>query len=219
MHAFLIIGADWEGRMGEITKRITAWKISSWDTITLPDSPTIGIADIREFERYLRLTPQNSPAKAGVIPAIDRLTQEAQNALLKTLEEPPPHTYILAETATEEALLPTILSRFSRVQLGASSPTASDEKITPQFIEQLFSGSPGKRMQLVDPFIATREDAGALVTNLILTARQMMLGTSASGISSRKLASFIMSLLRAQSHLAVNVNQKLVIDAVVVHLV
>ena len=207
MHAFLITGANQEERMGEIKKRVAAWKISSWDTITLPDAPSIGIADIREFERYLRLTPQNSPAKAGILASIDRLTPEAQNALLKTLEEPPPYTYLLAETEKPETLLPTILSRFSLVNLGTTISAAVDEKINPDFIEQLFTSSPGKRIQLVDPFIATREDAQAFITKLMTAARAELLAHP-----SKKLALFIRGLLTAQSQLAVNVNPRLVSD-------
>jgi hypothetical protein len=210
MHAFLIIGKNTEARIEEIEKRIVAWKISQWDTIRLPDQPNIGIADIRDFERAIHLTPQNSPAKAGVLTAIDRLTPEAQNALLKTLEEPPPNTYILAETEHPDVLLPTILSRFSRVNLGENISAPTDEKITPDFIEKIFAASPGKKIQLVDPFLATRDDATIFITSLIIVTRNMML--SKSNVSAKKLAGFINKLLTARSQLSVNVNQRLVVD-------
>ena len=104
MHAFLIVGKNHETRNSEIEKRLATFKISPWDTIRLSEESRIGIAEIRDFERELSLTPRNSPAKAGVLTAIDRLTPEAQNALLKTLEEPPPNTYIFAETDYPELL-------------------------------------------------------------------------------------------------------------------
>ena len=207
MHAFLIVGNTHDGRSREIEKRIVELKISQWDIIRLPDLPAIGIGDIRDFQRYIHLAPQNSPAKAGVLTAIDRLTPEAQNALLKTLEEPPPKTYLLAETEYPETLLPTILSRFSLVNLGATIPAAVDEKINADFIEKLFSGSPGQRIQIVDPFLATRADAETFVTSLIQTAQKELLKHP-----SKKLTILIRNLLTAKSQLSVNVNPKLVVD-------
>ena len=207
MHAFLIVGNNHEIRIREIEKRLAEYRISQWDTIRLPDQPGVGIGDIRDFERYLQLTPQNSPAKAGVLTEIDRLTPVAQNALLKTLEEPPPKTYLLAETEHPEVLLPTILSRFSLVNLGATISSPVDEKITPEFFEKLLQSSPGKKIQLIDPFLATHDDAENFVSSLLTVAQQVLLKHP-----TQQLTTLIRNLLAARSQLSVNVNPRLVVD-------
>jgi DNA polymerase III gamma/tau subunit len=213
MHAFLITGATQEKRLADITKRLAEYKISQWDTIRLPDQPGIGIGDIRDFQRALNLTPQNSPAKAGVLTTIDRLTPEAQNALLKTLEEPPPKTYLLAETEHPELLLPTILSRFSLVNLGATISKAVDEKITAEFIEKIVNSSPGKKIQMIDSFLATHDDAETFVSSLLTVAQKELLHHP-----SKKLVVLIKNLLTARSQLSVNVNPRLVVDNAVLTL-
>ena len=60
--------------------------------------------------------------KAGVLAGADRLTEEAANAFLKMLEEPPPDTLILLLSDAPQALLPTIRSRCQRLDLDAPPP-------------------------------------------------------------------------------------------------
>ena len=55
--------------------------------------------------------------KVGVISGADRMRQEAANAFLKTLEEPPPKTLFLMMTDQPDAILPTIISRSQRIDL------------------------------------------------------------------------------------------------------
>ena len=199
MHAFLIIGNNPEQ---ELTSRIAKWKISSWDTIRIPEEGTIGIEMIRDFERELALTPRNSPAKVGVLTDMDRLTPEAQNALLKTLEEPPPHTYIIGTTHTPEALLPTVRSRMSEVKL-----TDVTQRFDTSILVKLLRESPGQRITSLEPFIATRDDAKKIITSLLGAAREELLKHPTP-----QLTKLIRNLLTAQSQLSVNVNPKLVVD-------
>jgi hypothetical protein len=208
MHAFLIIGSDAETIWKECASRINVWKISAWDVIRIPEEGTVGIEMIRDFERELALTPRNSPAKAGLLTDIDRLTTEAQNALLKTLEEPPPHTYIIGTTRIPEALLPTILSRMSVVRL-----TDVTQKSDTSILLKLLRESPGQRISLIEPFIATHDDAKKFVTSLLGAAQEELLHHPTP-----QLTALIRNLLAAQSQLSVNVNQKLVIDNAVLHL-
>lgn len=205
MHAFLIVGNNPEK---EIASRIAMWKISAWDTIQIPEQGTVGIEIIRDFERELSLTPRNSPAKVGVLPDMDRLTPEAQNALLKTLEEPPPHTYIIGTTTTPEALLPTIVSRMTVVRL-TDTETASDATL----LHTLLSASPGKILSAIEPYVATRDDAKKFVSDLLAATHQEL-----RTHPSKKLTALIRNLLTAEVQLSVNVNPKLVVDNAVLHI-
>jgi DNA polymerase III delta prime subunit len=204
MHAFLIVGNN---PQEELTSRIAEWKISSWDTILIAEEGTIGIEMIRDFERELSLTTRNSPAKAGIITDIDRATPEAQNALLKTLEEPPPHTYIIATTKIPEALLPTVRSRMSVVRL-----TDTDRKSDTSILLKLLRESPGQRLSTIEPFVATRDDAKNFVTALLESAQEELLKHP-----SHQLTALIRNLFAAQSQLSVNVNQRLVLDNAVLN--
>lgn len=73
---------------------------------------TIGVEDIRsQINNDIVIKPYSSPRKIYIINEGEKMTPQAQNALLKTLEEPPEYAVILILTTNVEALLPTVLSR------------------------------------------------------------------------------------------------------------
>lgn len=73
---------------------------------------TIGVDDIRtQINTDIAIKPYSSPRKIYIIQEGEKMTAQAQNALLKTLEEPPAYAVILILTTNVDALLPTILSR------------------------------------------------------------------------------------------------------------
>lgn len=72
---------------------------------------------IREMERRIHLSVTPGGHKFAVIVDADRMTEQAQNAFLKTLEEPPARTLILLTSEQPEQFLPTTLSRVIRVPL------------------------------------------------------------------------------------------------------
>ena len=72
---------------------------------------------MREFDRQLSLSAPPGMLKVGVIQEADCMGVEAQNAFLKTLEEPPPGTMLILTTTLARRLLPTIRSRCQTVLL------------------------------------------------------------------------------------------------------
>lgn len=78
---------------------------------------TISIDAVRSVEPFLALRAAEGETKLVIIDEADRLLDEAANAFLKTLEEPPPQTLIILITALPQKLLPTILSRCVRLDL------------------------------------------------------------------------------------------------------
>ena len=73
---------------------------------------TIGVEDIRgQINNDIGIKPYSSPRKIYIMNEGEKMTPQAQNALLKTLEEPPEYAVILILTDNVEALLPTVISR------------------------------------------------------------------------------------------------------------
>lgn len=72
---------------------------------------SIGIEDIKKFLHTLQFQPYQAQKQIGVILFSDALTTEAQNSLLKTLEEPGMQTEYILTVSHEKKLLPTIISR------------------------------------------------------------------------------------------------------------
>jgi len=85
------------------------------------DSKGIRICQIRRLERVVSRAPYEGRYRVLIIEPADALNREAEVALLKTLEEPPPHVVIILITAAEDALLDTIRSRARRVPFGGMS--------------------------------------------------------------------------------------------------
>ena len=81
----------------------------------------IVVDQIRELERELYLRPFSAPLKVAIVFDAERMclgAAGAANAFLKTLEEPPAHTLILLTSGRPAMLLPTIISRCLRLDLG-----------------------------------------------------------------------------------------------------
>ncbi|MDF2540977.1 MAG: hypothetical protein K0S47_695 [Herbinix sp.] len=76
------------------------------------EKASIGVDDIRlQVNADIQVKPYNSPYKIYIIDDADKLTEAAQNALLKTIEEPPEYAMIFLLADNINTLLPTILSR------------------------------------------------------------------------------------------------------------
>jgi DNA polymerase III delta' subunit len=80
--------------------------------------PGARVRGIRDLIADLALLPVEGGARLAIVEAAHRMNEDAQAALLKTLEEPPPGVTLILCADTEEPLLPTIRSRCARLRLG-----------------------------------------------------------------------------------------------------
>ncbi len=95
---------------------------------------SIGVEDIREQVcGDIQIRPYNSPYKIYLIDEAEKMTVQAQNALLKTIEEPPAYGVLLLLTANSAGFLPTILSRCVTLKLHP----VKDSLIRAYLMEQL----------------------------------------------------------------------------------
>ena len=85
------------------------------DLIEMDAASNRGIDDIRAIREAVSYTPIKGKFKVYIIDEAHMLTREAFNALLKTLEEPPPRTVFVLCTTEYEKIIPTIVSRCQRV--------------------------------------------------------------------------------------------------------
>jgi len=109
----------------------------------------IGIVDIKEAVRRVNLAPYEGSTSVVIIDGAESMTDEAANALLKTLEEPPPQVLFLLLTANDSAVLPTVRSRCQSLTLLPLSKERMVDRLisahetTPEQAEQLFRLSRG----------------------------------------------------------------------------
>lgn len=82
------------------------------------EKASLGVDDIRQqVNNDVAIKPYSSPWKIYIIPDGEKMTEQAQNALLKTIEEPPEYAMFLLLTENINTFLPTILSRCVTLQL------------------------------------------------------------------------------------------------------
>ncbi len=89
----------------------------------------ISVDDIRRcINQSVHIKPYNSEHKVYIVPEAEKMNVQAQNALLKTLEEPPSYVVILLLTANSETFLPTILSRCVKLAVISEETQAVEDE-------------------------------------------------------------------------------------------
>lgn len=94
----------------------------SFNVFELDAASNNSVEDIRQLTDQVRIPPQNGSYKVYIIDEVHMLSQQAFNAFLKTLEEPPAHAIFILATTEKHKIIPTILSRcqifdFNRIQV------------------------------------------------------------------------------------------------------
>jgi DNA polymerase III subunit gamma/tau len=123
----------------------------SLDVLEIDGASNNSVDQVRELRDNVRFAPVRGRYKVYIIDEVHMLTQQAFNALLKTLEEPPQHVIFVFATTEPHKVLPTILSRCQRFDL---------HRIPPRVIAEHLN------------FIATQESVtlSAAASNAIATA-------------------------------------------------
>lgn len=236
MTSFIITSTDRTKRQDYIQKYCQELKINPLDITTIEkdaasqklaplgstaikqNAQTIGIEEIKNLQKKLFLKPIKSSTKAIVIQDAQLLTTEAQNALLKSLEEPPEHTIIILSSDSKEPLLPTILSRCQIIEI-QEKPTALTEKEKEEFqsfLKNISNMPAGELLKKAEALAKDKQKAVFWIEKLILVAREELLQTSSSKTPAARLNNtirLIKYLQKAHSLLkTTNVNPRFLLE-------
>lgn len=218
MHAYLVTGGSQDDRRVYIRETLAKATIAPIDQITIQDDEaTIGIDAVRTLTEQLSFSPIASRTRGVVIKNSHSMSLSAQNAFLKTLEEPPGDALIILETNQPDALLPTILSRCHIIRVvGNGKSNQSDEDAQFQCVktlEQLLTSSVGERLKLIDTHARTRDDALAFVDLSIAALQKELTGHYFhTKLRSNEVTKLLRALLIARTHILGNITPKLTLD-------
>ncbi len=147
------------------------------DIITVtPEKKQIGVDDIRQVIKSVSIKPYMANKKVVIIPDADGITPEAQNALLKVLEEPPSYVVFVILIQNAQLLLDTILSRVMKLVLAPYT-----EKEVLEALEKAgksggaaYENNIGKALALAndEAYLALRSDVLNQI-ELLIQARQI----------------------------------------------
>lgn len=186
------------------------------DYISLGSDEAIKIEQVRELIYKLSLKPYMAKYKIAVIDNAENMTVEAQNSLLKVLEEPKSYTIIILITANPGKLLRTISSRAQKINFGLVSTTdyqhlISDklDKEAQNLVTVLAAGRPGLAVrisqdeELVTKLIQTSEDYGIIESRDL--ASKLKLAAELADLETHELRQVLdFWLIKSESGLAAN---------------
>lgn len=133
-----------------------------------PLKGTIIIESIRNLKQELSRKSFAGGYKICLVDNAEKMSIQAENSLLKTLEEPPPDTIIILITGQPYRLLPTVLSRCQQIKFQPLSISTASELIrkkvdvdtkTASLLASLTGGSPGKALQLNVEYVKQLRDS------------------------------------------------------------
>jgi len=134
---------------------------------TLPESnTTISVDQIRGLQRQFAYGAYQGAWRTAVIMHVERMRPESANALLKTLEEPPPKSLMVLVTSQPEALLPTILSRCQFLKFPPLLPEDIQPALQDRDIDEAKAiavarscgGNVRRAFEMIDGDLATLQD-------------------------------------------------------------
>ncbi len=130
------------------------------DVLYFKKGEKLGIVEARKIKAHFATKPYSAKGKTVVIEDASVITDEAQNALLKTLEEPPAEATLILGSTSDANLLPTILSRCQIVRVHSSQFIVHSYK---EDIEKLLDISIEERFKYVERLKDKEEFLLALV--------------------------------------------------------
>lgn len=190
MNSFIISSGNFEEGRKEATRVINTQRVDPVDIETLEFEKTLGIEDVRNIQKKIFLRPLRGEKKATVLMLFDGATIEAQNSMLKLLEEPPPSSLIFLVTNNAKVFLPTILSRVKLIEISSEK-----EKTNTDGLKEILSmNGAGDSLYLAQSIGKDKSKSIAWLESAILSSRDKMLENLENKQESLKLRKLIHQL-------------------------
>lgn len=215
MIARLLISTSLETRVGEVEKILVSLQISKNhpDLLYLEDEK-LGVEQAKIIRNFLSTKPHSKKGKVVVVENAGNLTVDGQNALLKTLEEPPKDALLILGADSEDKFLPTVISRCEITYIpevstqhtpGGGLPAGRQGYVdTVQDIEKLINSPIDERFEYIEKL----KDKEQFLLALIHYFRNRLLQMS----SDRRTNEFLKELLQAEQWAKQNVNIRAILE-------
>jgi DNA polymerase-3 subunit delta' len=179
--------------------------------VTPDNKGTIAISQVRELIAFFQLKVPGTAdiRRMAIIEQAQAMTREAQNALLKLLEEPPADSVLLLTAERPQELLATIRSRVQTIHLGDQAGAPETEAV--QLVKQALAGSAYDRLLLVDSALKSRDTANLFVTTLATVAEATLAATARKNGATERWQRVLRAAYVAEDALERSGNTKLVL--------
>ena len=213
MPSILITGGDLEQR-AETARRMAA-ELLGQDALKLdtqPDfleilpHPGISIDDVRLLTKLFSRKPYQSDHTVAILSEFQKATPEAQNASLKTLEEPAPFATIILTATNRDAVLPTVASRCREVTILPKQKKTGGGDNTNHRLKEILTLNRKERLKLIEELSLPRQECLTLVEDLIRTAEEQL---RQNPDQKQNLVAFLRAAQIAQKDITANVDIRL----------
>lgn len=177
MQSILLISTNHEALKTKGVEILKDKKIDEVDITIIQNDKAVGIGSIREILDKVYLRPLKGQEKGILILSEFGITTEAQNALLKILEEPPAGTTIIIAVSNEDEIIPTILSRCKLVRLGQTKEIKG---------RVLLLSNTGQRLKLAQDLSKDKSTSLNYLEELIVGLREDILKDIKNGKTDKK---------------------------------
>ncbi len=168
----------------------------------------LGINEARKIKEHFAFKPIQATGKVVILEDASALTQVAQNTLLKTLEELPENGLVILGADSDSYFLPTILSRCQIIHVPDVS-TYPTPGVGSEEIERLINSNLEERFKYIEKL----EERGEFLDGLIIFFRNQLVTNSTPAI-----AQFLNTLLEAKKWSKQNVNQRSILEYLILKL-
>jgi len=174
-HSLLVTGGTeeerWQTALKIAQENLKENPFSHPDFLSITGLKSIGIEQIRELEKKLVLKPYQGKIKIIIINEAEKLTLPAQNALLKTLEEPPANSLIILTAPKKDLLLSTVVSRCQIIRLKEKNYLEKEASDLPKIQGKRV----GECLKIARNRAKTKEEAISFCQLLLLKERESLL--------------------------------------------
>ena len=174
VQTYIISSKNLEKGKEEALTVIQTEKVHKFDIEVLGFEKALGIEDVRTLQKKIFLAPLKGEKKATIMALTNGATVEAQNSMLKLLEEPPKSSLIFLITNNYHTFLPTILSRCKLIDLDLGiKPVVNKDHSN--ILKNLRMTSPADALKLAQDISGEKEGAIVWLEETILAVREEML--------------------------------------------
>jgi len=179
-HAYLVVSKNTEYAYSQVKefveKILNSNDLSNnvdYKLIESEDGKSIKINQIRDMQSDVAIKPIKSDRKIYVILDADKMNEQAQNCILKTLEEPPLYTSIFLITAFPEKLIDTVNSRVKKVKIDCENEIKEFDKIK-IFIDSMNTMPDTDKLKFADYFSDNKDDFRDILKYMIVYYHELI---------------------------------------------
>ncbi len=179
---------------------------------------SISVAAVRELRSDAFVRAHSDCGKVFIIDGAHKMNVQAQNALLKVLEEPPAGVYFVLTTPSRALLLETVVSRSTLLMCGAEKTSLKENRVSKaakEFVSLLDSGSELELLKILYPFEKNRSEADELMNELEKAITDAVRQNLKNTAKLRRLNRLFSDIREYKKQLALNINLALLFSAMV----